>query len=342
MSHFSLDFNIKELDLAQPFTIARGTKNVVPNVIVELSGKGITGYGEADPNKRYDEDAEKVCAFLEGLSPSFFDDVASAEQLKNKLDKVLGTPPQSAKSALEMAWLDWWAKREQQPLWKLWNTPSNVTPVTSYTIGLDTVEVMQKKVEAVEQYPVLKVKLGTDRDREIITGIREITDKPIRVDANEGWTSLEEAQEQITFLAEQDIAIVEQPMPAAMKKEMKVLKQWSPLPLMADESFKGSESLDEVAQSFHIINIKLSKIGSMVKAKNVINQAHQLGLKVMIGCMVSSSLAIAAGALLGTMVEYVDLDGHLLIKDDLFNGLHMNSNQQLVLNDKPGLGVVKR
>ena len=342
MSHFSLDFYTKKLELSQPFTIARGTKNVVPNVIVELTNKGVTGYGEADPNNRYDEDAEKVSAFLEGLPSDFFDDIESAEQLKNKLDTISDSSPQSAKSAVEMAWLDWQGKCERQPLWKLWNTPSNVTPVTSYTIGLDTVEVMQQKVEAAEQYPVLKVKLGTDRDREIIEGIRAITDKPIRVDANEGWTSLEEAQEQITFLAEQDIAIVEQPMPAAMTKEMQMLKQWSPLPLMADESFKGSESLDEVAQSFHIINIKLSKIGSMVKAKNVINQAHQLGLKVMVGCMVSSSLAIAAGALLGTMVEYVDLDGHLLINDDPFKGLRLNSNQQLVLSDSPGLGVVER
>ena len=341
MPHFSLDYHVEKLELSQPFTIARGTKNVVPNVMVGLSAEGIIGYGEADPNKRYAEDADKVCAFLERISDDFFDDIESAEQLKNKLDNIPDPSPQSAKSALEMAWLDWWGKHEQHPLWKLWNTPSNVTPVTSYTIGLDTVEVMQQKVEAAEQYPVLKVKLGTDRDREIIKGIREITDKPIRVDANEGWTSLEEAQKQITFLAEQDIAIVEQPMPAAMNQEMEMLKQWSPLPLMADESFKGGESLEEVAQSFHIINIKLSKIGSMVKARKVIDQAHQLGLKVMIGCMISSSLAIAAGALLGTMVEYVDLDGHLLIKADPFEGLRLNNSQQLVLSDRPGLGVVE-
>src|SRR5699024_9606172 len=337
MSRFDLDYHIAKLELAQPFTIARGTKKTVPNVIVKLSKNDITGYDEADPNKRYGEDALKVSDFLKQLPVTFFDDINTARQLAAKLDER--TSLQSAKSAVEMAWWDWQAKKEDQPLWKRWNLSSNKTPATSYTIGLDAVEVMQQKVEAAEDYPILKVKLGTGRDREIITAIREVTGKAIRVDANEGWESLDEAKRQITFLADQNIELVEQPMPASMSAEMKQLKRWSPLPLMADESFKGDEDLNEVAQSFHGINIKLSKMGSLTKAMDVIQQARERKLEVMIGCMISSSLAIAAGALLGVQADYVDLDGHLLITSDPFEGLRLDQQKQVILSDRPGLGV---
>ncbi len=246
---------------------------------------------------------------------------------------------QSAKSAVEMAWLDWWGKSQNQPLWKLWNAPSPKTPPTSYTIGLDDIEVMQEKVKAAKDFPILKVKLGTDRDREIIKGIREISDQTIRVDANEGWDSFKTAKEQISFLAKHNIEIVEQPMPAGMKDEMRKLKQWSPLPLMADESFKGSEKLEDIAQMFDGINIKLSKIGSLVKARKVIEQARSYDLQVMIGCMIASSLSMSAGALIGTWADYVDLDGSLLIEDDPFEGLTLTEGKKVVLAESPGLSV---
>jgi L-alanine-DL-glutamate epimerase-like enolase superfamily enzyme len=238
-----------------------------------------------------------------------------------------------------MAWLDWWGKSQQQPLWKLWNAPSNKTPITSYTIGLDEIDDMQQKVKAAAEYPVLKVKLGTDRDREIIKAIRAITDKPIRVDANEGWKDLATAKELISFLESQDIELVEQPMPSEMYDEMVQLKKWSPLPLMADESFKGDEDLDHLARAFDGINIKLSKIGSLVKARNVIKLAHAKSLQVMVGCMISSSLAISAGALIGSWADYVDLDGFLLIRKDPFKGLALTEAKEIMLSDKPGLGV---
>lgn len=341
MSSFKLEYHIVELLLKEPFTIARGTKEKVPNVIVEVTKDGITGFGEAAPNKRYDEDAEKVVQFLKQLPEGFFDEIESPRQLKESVKSAQSLKPavQSAKSALEMAWLDWWGKRQDQPLWKLWNTPSNKTPSTSFTIGLADIDAMQQKVKNASGYPILKVKLGTERDREIIKAIREITDKPIRVDANEGWTSEAEAKRQISFLAEQNIEIVEQPMPSSMKAEMKALKQWSPLPLMADESFMGDEDLDEIAECFNGINIKLAKIGSLVKAKEVIKQAKERNLKVMIGCMIESSVGISAGALLGTWADYVDLDGALLTSNDPFTGPEFDDEKRLVLRDGPGLGV---
>lgn len=342
MSRFKFEKRVSELILQNPFTIARGTKETVSNVVVTLTADNITGYGEAGPNKRYDEDAETVVEYLDQLPESFFEDIQEPEELTQKIDSLTGHPVKSAQAAIEMAWLDWWGKTQQQPLWKLWDAPSDKTPSTSFTIGLDEIEVMQRKVEEAEVYPILKVKLGTDRDREIIEAIREITDKPIRVDANEGWTDLPVAKEQIAFLAEQSIEIVEQPMPSAMHDEMARLKEWSPLPLMADESFKGNEDLDRTAEAFDGINIKLMKIGSLVKARHVIEEARNRDLQVMIGCMIESSLANAAGALLGTWADYVDLDGHLLIKDDPFEGLQLDEEKRVVLSDRPGLGVRRR
>jgi L-alanine-DL-glutamate epimerase-like enolase superfamily enzyme len=346
MSHFNITGQVLNLKLDQPFTIARGTKNSVQNVLVKLTANDITGLGEAGPNKRYNEDAETVISFIEQFPVSVFNEINSPDQLDKEIDKAIKKviSPElqtvhSARSAIEMAWLDWWGKSQNQPLWKLWKAPGRKTPTTSYTIGLDDVNVMQEKVKAAADYPILKVKLGTDRDKEIIKAIRVVTDKPIRVDANEGWPNLSTAKEMITFLADQNIEIVEQPMPAAQKEEMQKLKKWSPLPLMADESFMGDEDLQEIAQAFDGINIKLMKIGSLIKARKVIAEAKDLGLKVMIGCMIESSLAIAAGALLGTWADYVDLDGNLLIKDDPFEGLTISGEKELHLGNIPGLGV---
>ncbi|NGP89631.1 dipeptide epimerase [Fodinibius halophilus] len=340
MSHFNIECQVSELTLTNPFTIARGTKETVRNVVVSLTADGITGWGEAGPNRRYAEDAETVINFIDDLGEGFFDDLDSPDAVAQKLAS-LDSPVYAALAALEMAWLDWWAKSEEQPLWKCWNAPSNITPSTSFTIGLDSIEVMQQKVREAEEYPILKVKLGTERDRDIIRGIREITDKPIRVDANEGWKNVNEAKKQITFLADQNIELVEQPMPSAMFDEMIALKQWSPLPLMADESFKGNENLKQMSRAFHGINIKLMKIGSLVKARNVIAQAQKYDLSVMVGCMIESSLAISAGALIGTWADYVDLDGFLLIKDDPFEGVALTEDKKLVLSDQPGLGVFR-
>lgn len=343
MSRFKLDFEPIRLLLKQPFTISRGTKSEVKNVFVKLTADGVSGYGEAAPNTRYDEDAGKVIQFLETIPRNFFDTITSPDQLVGAFDELSSRASaqsmQSAKSAVEMAWLDWYAKKEGQPLWKLWDAPSPKGPQTSYTIGLDEIDVMQQKVKDASDYPILKIKLGTDRDKEIIEGIRAVTDKSIRVDANEGWTTVDEARLMIRFLADHDIELVEQPMPTSMLEKMKVLKQDSPLPLAADESFMGYENLEEISEAFDIINIKLMKIGSMVKARQVIKRAEELDLKVMIGCMIESSIANTAGAVLSLWSDYADLDGHVLIKNDPAEGIRLDDTKHIMLNEKPGLGV---
>lgn len=341
MSHFKLSFSPLDLRLSQPFTIARGTKRVVNNVQVTITDGTLTGYGEAGPNARYEEDAETVMAFLNKLPDNFFDNVDGPGTIPNRLAH-LSPPVYSAKAAVEMAWLDWWGKHAGRPLWELWDAPSATGPVTSYTIGLDTVDVMQQKVRAAAEFPIYKVKLGTDRDRAIIRGLREVTDKPIRVDANEGWTTLDEARAMVDFLADQNIELVEQPMPAGRTDDQRKLREYSPLPLCADESFMGHESLDAIAGAFDIINIKLMKLGSMVKARAVTDEARKRGLKVMIGCMIESSIANTAGAVLSLWADYADLDGHLLIADDPAMGLRLDEQKRVVLPDMPGLGVVLR
>ena len=341
MSRFKLEFEKLELVPSHPFTIARGTKKTVPNVLVKLMADGVTGLGEAGPNSRYNEDAESVITFLQQLPASFFDEINSAEALWKKLRQI-EEPVQSAKTAIEMAWLDWWGKIEGQPLWKLWDAPSQKTPPTSFTIGLDEIDVMQQKVEGAEEYPILKVKLGTDRDKEIIKGIREVSDQIIRVDANEGWEDLETAKEAIRFLADQNVEFIEQPMPASCKEELVQLKEWSPLPIVADESLVGSEYMDEIAEQFDGINIKLQKVGSLVEALKLIKKARARNIEVMIGCMIESSLGISAGALLGTWADYVDLDGHLLISNDPFSGLTLTDEKRIKLSRLPGLGVTER
>lgn len=341
----NLSFRNYDLNLEQPFTIARGTKETVRNVLVELSDGEHTGLGEAAPNSRYNEDAGKVKHWLESIPNGFFNDVETPEEFTAKMfahNQSLSTATQSiksAQSAVEMAWLDWWGKRVGKPLWKLWDAPCAAGPVTSYTIGLDEIDIMQEKVRQACEYPIYKVKLGTDRDREIILALREVTGKPIRIDANEGWKTLDQAKKMIGFLADQHIELVEQPMPADRYRDMKMLKEFSPLPLCADESFMGDESLSEVAETFDVINIKLMKMGSLIKAKKIIEEARRHELQVMIGCMIESSIANTAGALLSLWADYADLDGHLLIKEDPFDGLSLTKDKNIHLTDRPGLGV---
>lgn len=347
MSHFNRTWEVKDLKLKNVFTIARGSKSVVKNIFLTLQKDGITGYGEAGPNTRYNETSETVVKYFEKFP---FDELSNIkvpedievfiEESSSKIKSTFALEiPQSGKVAIEMAWLDWWAKSKNQPLWKLWGANSNIGPVTSYTIGIDEIPVIQTKIKEADIYPLYKIKLGTDHDREIIEGIREVTDKPLRVDANEGWKTVDQALKEIEFLKSQNVELIEQPMHASMKKELRELKKRSPLPLCADESFTGSEDITEIAQAFHVINIKLMKIGSLVKAKRTIEEAHRLGLEVMIGCMVESSVGITAGGVLALFSEYADLDGNLLISNDPYSGLKVLKDGQIDLEKEIGIGI---
>lgn len=339
MSRFKLSWEVKELFLKNVFTIARGSRSSVHNIFIHLQKDGVEGIGESSPNKRYGESTELALQELQAFNIDCLNDATTPDDVEAILHKEAADISPSTRVAIEMAWLDWWAKSQNQPLWQLLNYAEPVGPVSSYTIGIDTIEVMQQKIVEASDYPIYKIKLGTDHDRALIQGIREVTDKPIRVDANEGWKTVDQALQEIEFLASQNVELVEQPMHSSMVDELKALKKQASLPLCADESFTGTENLHEIAECFDIINIKLMKMGSVVKARRVVKQAHDLGLEVMIGCMIESSLANAAGGLVALNCEYADVDGHLLISNDPWTGFGLNAQGQISLSNSPGLGV---
>lgn len=342
---FELRTHIVELRLKHPFTLSRGTKEIVPNVIVELEAEGHTGLGEAGPNARYGESAQRVEQVILGLSGQGLsllesEFIPSAQRVSVSLD----LPEQrSAALALEMAWLDWVSKKSGQSLREYLSVSPGESGPSSYTIGLDTPEKMTEKMLERPEARCLKIKLGMglEEDKRIIREIRSHTSLPIRVDANEGWTDLNTAIHMVEFLAEEGIELVEQPMPSSMDQEMPALKARSPLPLIADESLSvtGSLELDTMAERFHGINIKLMKIGSVRDSVALCKAARERGISVMSGCMIESSLGIAAGALVGVQADYVDLDGHLLITNDPMQGLITHPDGRITLSDQPGLGV---
>ena len=337
---FKVKFTTKKLLLQHTWTISRESTNEKNNVFVALEQDGITGWGEAAPNIRYNENSVKVSETLEKMSrhlencdPMCFFDVMT------DLNKHF-TGDFSAKSAVDIALLDWVCKSLNIPLYRLWGLDPLKTPKTSFSIGIDSLESIKQKVKEAEEYPILKIKLGKDNDREIIQTIRQVTDRVVRVDVNEAWTDKEKALREIEWLAENNVEFVEQPMPAAMKDEAAWLCARSPLPLIADEAVKTTADILDLPGHYHGINIKIDKSGGLQEACKMITLARTVGLKVMLGCMVSSSVTITAAAHLTPLVDYADLDGNLLISNDPFSGVTVDDGK-LILPERPGIGVVE-
>lgn len=341
MTKFQLRYSPLNLTLRHTFTISRWSRDVAPNVLVELEADGIVGQGEAAPNARYNESPETTMQWLSKFDVNAIRNPFDVEAVLQMMDKV-GPGEYSAKVALEMALYDWIGKKLGVPLYDLWNAPSRFGPQTCFTVGIDETAKLPSRVAEAEKYPVLKIKLGTDRDKEIISTIRSVTDKPLWVDANEGWKDLETAKDHVRFLADMNVQMIEQPMPVSMKRELAELKKYSPVLTMADESFTGRESVEELAQCFHGINLKLMKTGSLRRALQLAHAGRQAGLSIMIGCMIESSLANSAAALISLWCDYADLDGHLLIKDDPYKGLAFDKDFMVYMPEKPGLGVEPR
>ena len=341
MTGLELSYEVKTLELRHTWTIARGSSDVKQNVIVQLAGSGLVGYGEAAPNIRYDETPESTIALLEEARPLFtaadpwrFVDLGYAIQ-------ELHPAQTAAKAALDIALMDWISKCCGLPLYRYLGLDRAKAPVTSFTIGIDTPEHIQQKVKEAEPYPLLKIKVGTENDEEILAAVRAVTDKPLMVDANEGWSSAQEALEKIEWLATQGVQVIEQPLPADMLQEIRWLRQRSELPLIADESVKTARDLPRLAEAFDGINIKLMKAGGLQEALRMVWLARSLGLKVMLGCMVETSVAVSAAASISPLADYADLDGNLLITNDPYSGATVDQGQ-ICLPDRPGIGVVPR
>ena len=325
-----------DLELRHTFRLARGDSDERKVLVVEIEHDGLIGRGEAAPIARYGQDAASAACAAEAMvaridDPRAFDSAAARAA-------VAGEP--AAEAAVDMALRDLAGKRLGAPLYELMGIDPSSMPVTSFTIGMDTPEIVEKKVREAAGFEVLKVKMGSEDDRRLLETVRGVTDCPVRVDANEGW-ALEDALAHLEWLQEPGVELVEQPLPADQHTEMCELKRQSPLPLFADESVARAEDIPRLAEAFDGINIKLMKCGGLGEALRMIHVARAHGMKIMLGCMVESSMAITAAAHIAPLVDFADLDGNLLITNDPFIGAEV-SEGKLVLPSEPGLGVRDR
>jgi L-alanine-DL-glutamate epimerase-like enolase superfamily enzyme len=325
-----LNFRRFDLVLAHRWAIASGLGHggaggttTFKVAFVELIDRdGVKGLGEAAPSSRYEENVDSTIAFLEHVDASrlSFDDVPASMKYLDSIAEKNFAP----KGALNIALFDGAGKKAKQPIYdrlKLGFTEGK--HVTSFSIGLDRPEVIRKKVAAAEQYPVLKLKVGGPHDRESLAALREVAPKKtVRVDANEAWTTKEEALKQIEWLAKDEhIEFVEQPMPAGTStKEISWLKSRTPVPIMADEACLSAADVDRCADGYHAVNVKLVKTGGISGAYDALKAARKAGLKTMIGCMIESSILISAAAHLAALTDYLDIDGNLLITNDPYLG----------------------
>jgi L-Ala-D/L-Glu epimerase len=227
------------------------------------------------------------------------------------------------------------------PIYGLFGLDPAATPLTTFSIGIDTPEVTREKVREAAPFPVLKIKVGLDTDEATVAAVRSVTDKPLRVDANEGWTDREVAVRKIEWLATQGIEFVEQPMPAARIDDIAWIRDRVDLPIIADEACLRPEDIPALAAAYDGVNVKLDKAGGILQGYRMIQIARALGLKTMLGCMISSSVSVTAAAHLSPLVDYADLDGHLLIANDPYEGVTVRDGK-LVLPSGPGLGIVRR
>jgi L-alanine-DL-glutamate epimerase-like enolase superfamily enzyme len=333
-----IEVKTKRLFLEDTWTISRNSSDYKDNVIVRIEKDGVTGYGEAAPNVRYGEDHEKTTNRIKSIKGLIENhDLWHYVDLKDQIFSGI-TDQNCARCALDIAIMDWVGKKLNAPLYKIWGLDKSKTPRTSYSIGIDTIEVIKKKVRAAEKYPLLKIKVGKDNDEEIIEAVRSITDKPIRVDANEGWKSKELALEKIKWLQSKGIEFIEQPMPSDMIEETRWLRDKIDIPIVADEAVKTVADIPKLAEAYDGINIKLMKAGGPQEAMRMIYLAKAMNMKIMLGCMIESAIAISAAAHLSPLVDWADLDGNLLLREDPYQGVEVEKGK-LILNDKPGLGI---
>jgi len=332
-----LDWAQYDLQMIHTFRISRSARDVVPVMILQIEHEGIVGYGEASPSTRYGESIETLQKFFSSIDLSRFDSLFFIDDIITYIHSI-APGNTSAKCAVDLALHDWLGKKLNVPLWKMWGLNPAKAPLCSFTIAIDSKEIVEQKVKEAEDYPILKVKVGLDNDKEMIETIRNLTDKPLYVDANEGWKTREKALESVKWLADQNIVFVEQPMPASQFDDMKWLRDHSDLPLIADESVIRLSDIPTLAQAYDGINIKLMKCTGLREAMKMIHTAQATGMKIMMGCMIETAVGISAGAQLGPLLDYCDLDGNVLISNDPFEGVR-NTNGKMELKELPGLGV---
>ncbi len=334
----NLSYKPYELTLRHAFNLAKSSRTTTPDVLVQLEYDGIIGYGEASMPPYLGESIKSVCDFLGKVDLSQFSDPFRMEEILSYVDGI-APDNRAAKASIDIALHDLLGKIMGQPWYKIWGLSPEKAPYTSFTIGIDTADVVRQKVDEAAPYKVLKVKMGLDNDKELVDIIRSKTDRPICVDANQGWADKSEALKMCEWLARRNCLFVEQPFPKEMIDETAWLRERSPLPIIADEFLQRLSDVARAKDVYDGINIKLMKSTGMHEAYKMAVLARGFGMKVMLGCMTETSCAISAAAQLSPMVDWADLDGNLLISNDCFDGVKVVDGK-VTLFDRPGIGCI--
>ncbi len=334
-----LSFVPYDAQMRHVFTIANSSRTTTPIVLTKITYDGYTGYGEAAMPPYLGETQASVIEFLKKVNLAQFSSPFLIEDIMTYVDAI-AINNTAAKAAVDIALHDLVGKMIGQPWWKIWGFDPTTCPNTSFTVGLDTEEVVKEKTKEASPYKVIKVKLGRDEatDKMMINTIRSVTDTVICVDANQGWKDKHYALDMINWLNERNVNMIEQPMPKLMLDQTAWLTERSPLPIIADEACQRLTDIKKLHGAYTGINIKLMKCTGLREAREMVSLAQALDMKLMVGCMTETSCAISAGAQIAPKTQWADLDGNLLIANDCFSGMKIVDGK-ITLSDKPGLGV---
>jgi L-alanine-DL-glutamate epimerase-like enolase superfamily enzyme len=334
----SFESRIVRLNLQHTWTTTMSSSAYRDTLHASYSRDGITGHGEGAPIVRYKEDAQSARKAAESVRDLLLaaDPMQFSKVMAQVFRRVEGE--WAGKAAIDLALMDWVGQKLGIPLYTYFGLDPKDTPLTTFSIGIDTPEITRQKTREAAEYPILKVKVGLATDEPTIEAVRSVTKKPLRVDANEGWKSKEEAVRKINWLEKQGVEFIEQPLSAEMIEETRWIRARVHIPVIADEACRHASDIPKLREAFDGVNVKLDKAGGMLEAYRMIEVAKAMGMKTMLGCMVSSSVSVTAAAHLSPLVDYADLDGNLLIANDPFHGVRVEKGK-LILPSRPGLGL---
>lgn len=335
-----VEAEVVRLKLRHTWTTTMSSSDYRDTLHVRLTSRGLTGTGEGAPIVRYKESAVEGKKFVDSVAGMLAeaDPMQYTKLLAQVFSRIEGQ--WAAKSAIDIAVMDWVGQRLGLPLYRFFGLDARDAPLTTFSIGIDTPEITRQKVREAEPFPVLKIKVGLDKDEATIEAVRSVTNKPLRLDANEGFKTKEEAVRKINWLAQAGAELIEQPMPGHLIEEHRWIRSRVHIPIFADEGCLHAEDIPNIAGAYDGVVIKLDKTGGLNGALRMIHTARAHNLKIMLGCMVSSSVTITAAAHLSPLADYADLDGNLLISNDPYSGVRVVQGK-LLLPGRPGLGLVK-
>lgn len=338
-TRMKLSFRPYTLELRHVFTLATSSRTTTPVVLTQIAYGDHVGYGEASMPPYLGESHDSAVAFLGKVDLARFEDPFKLEEILDYVDDIAPGNP-AAKASVDIALHDLVGKLVGQPWHRMWGLDPARTPYTSFTIGIDTPEVVREKTREAAEFKILKVKLGRDTDKQIIQAIRSVTKVPLCADVNQGWKDRARALDELQWLKEQGVTFVEQPMPKEMVDDNRWLTERSPIPIVGDEAVQRLADVARASATYAGINVKLMKSTGMREAQRMITTARALGMKVLLGCMTETSCGISAAAQLSPMVDWADLDGALLIRNDVFEGARIVDGK-VTLTDAPGIGLTR-